>query len=300
MEWVEVTANNVDAAKDLALDRLGVDESDAEFEILEEPRPGLFGRIRGEARVRARVRPTAARPKAERRDRRRGRADKADTKTDTSESTDAADAPISSDRPERAERSSRSAGEQRGRTSQRSARRTADDADTGKDGDMSSSSSNELPPATDPTVVAAAATTFLEGLLDAFGTTAATTAEIVDGDVDVQVDGDDLGLLIGPQGATLQAVQELTRLATQKSSSDRGVRLRIDIAGYRERRREALVRFTAQVAEQVIATGAPRALEPMNSADRKVVHDAAQALGGVVTLSEGEEPRRRVVIKPAP
>src|SRR3982750_1382419 len=71
MEWVETTGRTVEEAKDLALDQLGVDEQDAEFEVLEEPRPGLFGRIRGEARVRARVRPTTPRPKVERRARRR-------------------------------------------------------------------------------------------------------------------------------------------------------------------------------------------------------------------------------------
>ena len=70
MEWVETTARTLDEAKDLALDRLGVAEDDAEFEILGEPKPGLFGRLRGEARVRARVRPAQARQKVERRDRR--------------------------------------------------------------------------------------------------------------------------------------------------------------------------------------------------------------------------------------
>ena len=69
MEWVETTGKTVDDAKDLALDQLGVDEQDAEFEIVEEPRTGLFGRLRGEARVRARVRPTQPRPKLDRRDR---------------------------------------------------------------------------------------------------------------------------------------------------------------------------------------------------------------------------------------
>src|SRR5438309_6507642 len=73
MEWVEVTGRTVEEAKDAALDQLGVDESDAEFEILEEPRAGLFGRLRAEARVRARVSPTAPRPKLERRRRRRER-----------------------------------------------------------------------------------------------------------------------------------------------------------------------------------------------------------------------------------
>src|SRR6516165_502689 len=73
MEWVETTGRTVDEAKDAALDQLGVDERDAEFEIVEEPRTGLFGRMRGEARVRARVRPKAPRPKVDRRDRRRRR-----------------------------------------------------------------------------------------------------------------------------------------------------------------------------------------------------------------------------------
>src|SRR5438132_7926672 len=71
MEWVETTGRTLEEAKERALDQLGVHEEDAEFDVVEEPRPGLFSRIRGEARVRARVRPTQPRPKAERRDRKR-------------------------------------------------------------------------------------------------------------------------------------------------------------------------------------------------------------------------------------
>ena len=70
MEWVETTAETVDDAKALALDRLGVDDVDAEFEVVEEPKAGLFGRTRGEARVRARIKPNSVRAKADRRDRR--------------------------------------------------------------------------------------------------------------------------------------------------------------------------------------------------------------------------------------
>ncbi|MGK2958188.1 MAG: Jag N-terminal domain-containing protein, partial [Acidimicrobiales bacterium] len=69
MEWVETTGRTIEEAKDAALDQLGVDEDDAEFEILEEPKSGLFGRIRQEARIRARVRPATPRAKTERRDR---------------------------------------------------------------------------------------------------------------------------------------------------------------------------------------------------------------------------------------
>ncbi len=71
MEWVETTGRTLEEAKDAALDQLGVHEDDAEFEVVEEPKSGLFGLTRREARVRARVRPTAPRPKVERRDRRR-------------------------------------------------------------------------------------------------------------------------------------------------------------------------------------------------------------------------------------
>src|SRR6187431_531780 len=94
MEWVETTGKTVDEAKELALDQLGVVADDAEFEVLAEPKQGLFGRVRGEARVRARVRPTPVRPKQERR---RGRkpsgAVATDAPTDTEEAASADDAP---------------------------------------------------------------------------------------------------------------------------------------------------------------------------------------------------------------
>ena len=71
MEWVETTGKTLDEAKDRALDLLGVDERDAEFEVVEEPKVGFLGRVKGTARVRARVRPATPRPKVERRDRKR-------------------------------------------------------------------------------------------------------------------------------------------------------------------------------------------------------------------------------------
>ena len=77
-----------------------------------------------------------------------------------------------------------------------------------------------------------------------------------------------------------------------------GARLRVDVGGYRERRREALERFSRQIAEQVLASGTATSLEPMGAADRKVVHDTINTIDGVHTVSEGEEPRRRVVVVP--
>ena len=95
------------------------------------------------------------------------------------------------------------------------------------------------------------------------------------------------------------AVQDLARVAAQRRLGDHETRLRIDVAGYREKRRAALEKFTSAVAGEVLASGTSKALEPMVSADRKVVHDAIQAIEGVTSHSDGEEPRRRVVITPS-
>jgi len=115
--------------------------------------------------------------------------------------------------------------------------------------------------------------------------------------LEARVDGGDLGLLIGPKGQTLQAVQELARAILSKEGPG-SARLRVDVGGYRERRREALERFSTQVADQVLSSGTAASLEPMSPADRKVVHDTINAIEGVRTISEGEEPRRRVVVLP--
>jgi len=140
---------------------------------------------------------------------------------------------------------------------------------------------------------------FVVGLLERFNAPAQTSVRTVDDDtVEVEVNGTDLGLLIGPKGQTLQAVQELTRTVVQRKSVARTGRIHVDIAGYRAKRREALERFTTQVANDVIGSGVQRVLEPMSAADRKVVHDTANEIAGVRTVSEGEEPRRRVVIIP--
>jgi spoIIIJ-associated protein len=141
---------------------------------------------------------------------------------------------------------------------------------------------------------------FLDGLVDAFGATATVEVEEVDDEtLEAKVVGDDLGLLIGPKGATLQAVQEITRTVVQRAAEPgRGARVRVDIGGYREHRREALGRFTRQIAEQVLSGGSAVALEPMSAPDRKVVHDTVNEIDGVVSSSQGDDPDRRVVISP--
>ncbi len=139
---------------------------------------------------------------------------------------------------------------------------------------------------------------FLNGLAEAFGLDGVTEVELVDEDqIETRLVGDNLGLLIGPKGQTLAAVQDLTRAAVQRGPR-RGSRLRVDVGGYQERRRAALVRFALQVAEQVQETGVAVSMEPMPAFDRKVVHDTINTLDGVSSRSEGEDPRRQVLILP--
>jgi spoIIIJ-associated protein len=287
MEWVETTGKSVEEARDLALDQLGVAEDDAEIEVVEEPKAGLFGRLRGEARVRARVRPTAVRPKQDR----RGRGRKGKPEGDEAAAPDA-DRPDADSATERTERSDRPrADRSRNRPQQRKERSVGDSQDQRDDG----------PPAepVDPQAVGEVAVEFMTGLTAAFGTPAAASLKVDGSELDVQVDGNELGLLIGPAGRTLMAIQDLARVASQRKLGDHDTRLRIDVGGYRERRRVALEKFATTVASDVLESGRGKALEPMASADRKVVHDTIQAIEGVSSHSDGEEPRRRVVITPA-
>ncbi|MCY3785640.1 MAG: KH domain-containing protein [bacterium] len=142
---------------------------------------------------------------------------------------------------------------------------------------------------------------FAEQLAEAFGIDASVeTTRATDGTLEVVMDGADVGLLIGKRGATLAAIEELLRVILQRQAQGRRYsKVRLEVGGYRQRRQEALESFARRVADDVAATGTPKILEPMNSADRKIVHDAIVAVPGVATASEGEEPRRRVVVRPA-
>lgn len=141
---------------------------------------------------------------------------------------------------------------------------------------------------------------FLTGLLSSFELDGQVDVREVDEDtVELTVDGGELRLLIGPAGATLSAVQEITRRVVQHRTGAHNGRLLVDVAGYRTKRKAALERFVQSVAADVRASGVAKSLEPMSAADRKVVHDTVNQLEGVSTSSEGEEPRRRVVISPA-
>jgi spoIIIJ-associated protein len=138
---------------------------------------------------------------------------------------------------------------------------------------------------------------YLERLLDILD---------VDGDIDLDVEGDRASVaivggrlndLIGPDGATLEALQELTRLAVAQSTGVRS-RLMLDVGGFRAKRRADLSTLAGETAERVARSGQPERLSPMNPFERKVVHDVIAGVAGVHSESEGEEPNRRVVVLP--
>ena len=325
MEWVETTAKNLEEAREAALDQLGVGADEAEFDVLEEPKPGLFGRTRGQARLRARVKPTAARPKQERRRKSKSDKPKSDKpKSDKSKSDKSRGAKSRSDNksddsgtgsPESAldaggdeangsdSSSTESGGEQAPR--QRSSRGRG--GDRAKRGNGSNNNNQEKQMSNDdrpestvtPQEVGDAAVSFMNDLVTAFGATGEAELTIDGTELDVQVRGDDLGLMVGPGGRTLNAIQDLVRVAAQRRLGDHDTRLRIDVAGYRERRTVALGKFAADVAAQVRDSGTARSLEPMTSADRKVIHDALNDEDGVASSSSGEDPYRRVIVEPA-
>ena len=99
-------------------------------------------------------------------------------------------------------------------------------------------------------------------------------------------------------GRVLDALQELTRLAVQQATGERS-RLMLDIARWRADRRDRLARLGREVAERVLSSGEREALDPMTPFERKIVHDAVAVVDGVVSESEGAEPKRRVVVLPS-
>jgi spoIIIJ-associated protein len=357
VEWVEVAGKTVQEATEQALDQLGVSLDDAEVDVVNEPKMGLFGRVRVEARVRARVRPVGARPKRER-SRRGGRSRQGDRdrpRSGSSSSTSSSGSRSSGggrastgNGPDGSSRATTPAGggngssgrgeasggsdpgQGQGSGTSRSARRrrnrsrAATAGATATGAEMREGSQNGSTRAPSHSKAPSRSTegketedmaegmtleeqaeigrTFLAGLLAEYGVEATVESRLIDDEtVEIAATGDDkdLGMLVGPRGSTLAALQDLTRAVVQRQCPSRTDRILVDVAGYRERRSAALKRFSVQIAEEVVASGNEKALEAMSPADRKAVHDAINEMDGVVTRSEGEDPHRHVVIAPA-
>ncbi len=316
MEWLEVTGKTIVQAEEAALDRLGVDRSEAEFSVVDEPKSALLGLKRTDARIRARVKPVVPR---EKRNRNRGNTAKRDRKRNRNPERDNVEGRRKQDNQSRDQqgRNRRSQGRDEGRAPKRQQeqrpQKGGQDAREAKEKSERTNRASqaterkqarENKPMTEPMSLDEQSTLvveFLDGLLDTFDLDAEVYSERVDEDtMEMRVaNTDGVGLLIGPKGNTLRAVEDLSRMLVQrKSDGNCEGRIRVDIGGYRERRRAALESFCEKIALEVRDSGVERPLEPMNAADRKVIHDVVSEIDGVATVSEGQEPRRWVVIVP--
>ncbi len=315
MEWVETTGSTVAAALAAALETLGVDERDADVVVVEQARSGFLGFGRSDARVRARVRPATPRPKRPQRGRRdrsgpgAGRSSGTARRSAASAASAASGSDQQRDSGERGgrqgastppvapdgEASSRRGGPRRRPRGNHEGRDRQMDEGAGVRSRVVDEEGRQM----SVDQQAETAGTFVRGVVECFGVEAATAVEVEDALVTVAVTGEDLGLLIGPRGATLDALQELTRTVVQRRGEEHGTRIVVDVAGFRARRTAALESFVRRVADDVAASGTPEVLEPMSAADRKVVHDTVNSIDGVETSSEGVEPRRFVVIRPS-
>jgi spoIIIJ-associated protein len=346
VDWVEASGKSLVEAKEAVLDLLGVAEDDAEFVVLSEPKPGLFGRMRGEARVQARVRPVAPPPKRGRRQRPERRRDgsdrsangnrggrtnagrngsnesdgrKAESTQLTARENGGSSGDSSTSRSRRRQRgepaarpevsgddrsltavSSGGRGKAEGRRESNGEQRLGRGAPSNGAGRVPAESEDAMEETLTLEQQGETAQEFISGVIREFGLSAEVGFRQIDDEtVEVAAIGSDLGILVGPRGATLTALQDLTRTYVQRQSVSRTDRILVDVGGYREKRSAALRRFTQGIVDEVKESGEERALEPMSAPDRKVVHDAVNELDGVETRSEGEEPRRYIVIAPS-
>jgi spoIIIJ-associated protein len=294
MEWIEIEANTVDEAIAHALKELELSSKDeAVIEVIREGKSGFIGLGRQMAVVKV------SKASAQRgRRRRRGRGGKGGNNKEAQASSDNGGQQRSKDS------KTANKGGSRGRSGNGNRRPTSERApqkerseprSTERNGNKDDDRSKAASLLAEQTEVA---TDFLRGLLKAFGLEGTVETRNEKDALYIDIEGDQTEALVGPKGTVLQAIHELTRTVVQRKTFG-APRIRLDIAGYAARRRQALQIYSSQLAEKVVTESEEVMLEPMNAADRKVVHDAIGDIDGVRSFSEGQEPHRSVVIAPA-
>jgi spoIIIJ-associated protein len=292
MNWVEAVGKTVDEAVAEAMKALEIESRDqVDVEILEEPKAGFLGLGGKEALVRV-----TAKPKPKRRRRRRSRSKGSgegggNTERDSERSgTSSKDGKgRKNQRPEKKQQKDR---QRRDRRSDREGRAMPRN---GPEKARNDNDNTEADRHADIEQQAEIAKAFVDGLIEAFGLEGDVATRIDDDVLYIDINGEQTEALIGPRGSVMQSILELTRTVVQRKTYG-APRMRIDISGYAERRREALNIYARKLADRVLSEGGEVMLEPMNPADRKVVHDAVAEIEGVRSFSEGEDPHRSVVI----
>jgi spoIIIJ-associated protein len=268
---VEIRAKTVDLAIEAAMQELAVDDKESlAVEVLQEPEKGFLG-MGGQWGVYKIKRRPARRRRRERRKNTQNKGQNRNSQQDRSRSAKNG----AGDR-----KKSQSKGKGRDMS------RTADKEKRPRDDDRPELSLEEQAKITGD---------FLEGLLDAYGLEGTVDTFLDDEVIVANVNGEQTEALVGVRGSVRSALHELSRTVLQRYAQD-SARLRLDVAGYAEKRRQALTIYAEGLIDQLLADGGEIMLEPMSPADRKVIHDAAAVREGISSYSEGEPPRRYVVL----
>lgn len=254
----EFTAKTIEAAKELAAKEFGVSVDDIDFDILEQPRKTLFGGFKGEARVNAVYEPV-------------------EEKTEHI---------FEADEDDLAEEA------------REEALKLSDDEETEDEAVGGSKDDEPLPDDFDveKSVKVRTAIEYLTSVMKALGISGFTITPYKRGGMVVlDISGEKLGIVIGKRGETLDSLQYLTILASNRSEESY-CRISLDCNGYREKRREALISLAKKTSAKVIKQGRKIALEPMNPYERRIIHSCVAEIEGVSSRSTGSEPYRKVVI----
>lgn len=252
---MEFTAKTVDEAKALAVAEFGVSADEINFEILEQPRKTLFGGLKGEARVKAIYEAPAAPAVQE---------TAAAAEAATQEAIAAEEAALA----------------------------------VFEDEDKDENAQSALPENFDvnASLKVKTAVAYLTDVLHALGLENFTITPVIrDGNVVLDIAGEKLGVVIGKRGETLDALQYLAILASNRTEESY-CRISIDCNGYRDKRRETLESLAKRTSAKVIKQGRKIALEPMNPYERRIIHSCVAEIEGVSSHSTGTEPYRKVVI----
>lgn len=270
---IEVRAKSVDLAVEAAMQELGVTNRDeVSVEVISEPVKGFLG-MGGQDAV---VRVKREQPKS-RRGRGRNRRDRS---------------------PQPQTKNNKNRQQERSQDGKNGGKRPEKQPQKGKSGGKhvrTESKVSDDRPNLSLDEQANVTREFLEGLVEAFGLEGSVSTSIEDEVIIADVEGDQTEAMVGVRGSVRSAIHELTRTVLQRYSKDTA-RIRLDIAGYAERRRKALSIYAEQLITQLMEEGGEIMLEPMSPADRKVIHDAASEHERVSSYSEGEPPRRYVVL----
>ena len=311
MKSIEVTGKTVKDAIAKGVAELGCDSSDVDIQVIEMGSPGLFGMFGKPAKVRLTMKESKAdldlempvfsldQPSGKRRD--EGKRKEKPAKADKPAKAENAEKPAKAEPEEKPEEPVKTEEKPRPEKKKRREPKPQKAAETEN---AEPAEVKVEPVVTEPFVAtpeeqltdtAKSAREFLSGLTERMGVPAEIAVSETEEQLRMVLSGENMSILIGRRGETLDAIQYLTSLNVNRTREDY-LRVSLDTENYRAKREEALRKLAVRMAGRCKKSGRRVALEPMNPYERRILHSALQADPDVTTHSEGEEPYRRVII----